>query len=64
MKNQNQTQPISTPNNKLTSKAEEPPPVYYWNDNKDELGFDEDDWSPPIYKDINEEQSEHIQSIS
>jgi hypothetical protein len=62
MKNPNQTQPISTQTNKLTSKAEEPPPVYYWNDNKDELGFDEDDWSP-IYKRNDEEQSEHIKPI-
>ena len=62
MKNQNQTQPISTQNNKLTSKAEEPPPTY-WNDNKDELGFDEDDWQP-INKNRNEEHTEYIESVS
>jgi hypothetical protein len=60
MKNQNQTQQISTLNSKPTSKGEEPPPVFYWNDNKDELGFEDEDWEPENYKSKNEEQSKHI----
>lgn len=60
MKNPNPTQQTSTQNDKLTSKAEEPPPIYYWNDNKDELGFDEDYWEPPKLTKENEEQSKHI----
>jgi hypothetical protein len=64
MKNQNQIQPISTQTNKLTSKSEEPPPVtFQWNDNKDELGM-EDDWEPENFKNLNEEQSEYIEPLS
>jgi hypothetical protein len=40
MKNPKTTQTISTQTDKQTTDDE--PPPYLWNDNKDELGFDDD----------------------
>jgi hypothetical protein len=60
----NQIQPTSTQNDKLTSKLEEPPPAYFrWNDNKDELGM-EDEWEFENFKNENEEYSERTEPLS
>jgi hypothetical protein len=64
MKNQNQTQPTLIQNDKLISKLEEPPPTYFrWNDNKDELGM-EDEWEPENFKNENEKYSKYIEPLS
>ena len=41
MKNPKPTQPTSTLTNKQTSDTEKPPS--YWNDSKDEYGFDDEE---------------------